>query len=431
MKKYINSWGIYENQHTSIDFPNSIEDLKHSIIKRNNFLSYGMGRSYGDVCLNRDGRLISSENLSNIIDFNISDGLISCHAGMTLKNLQEYVMKDGWMLPVVPGSQFISIGGAIANDVHGKNHLTEGSFGNHIEELTLLKSDGNIVICSPHTNKNLFIATIGGIGLTGIILTTKIKLKPLKGKHIQVNYKSFNHLENYNDLIETYKDYEFFVCWVNCKKEKKFNGSMQIGKFCQNSSTQLPKNPTVYKTMPRIKLINKSSKLFFNYLYAKRQNFLNEKTIVDNFQNFLHPLDKIHNWNRLYGKKGFFQFQCQLLSENWVSVLKKIFIVINQSSQIPFLPVIKSFSKKSIGILSFPRKGITFSVDFENNGLESINLIRSLNDLTINEGGRIYLAKDALMSSKNFKDSYPLYEKFKAYRDPKISSNMSRRLMGF
>jgi hypothetical protein len=431
VKKYINSWGIYENQHSSINFPNSLEDLKHSIVKRNNFLSYGMGRSYGDVCLNTDGRLISSKNLSNVIDFNILDGLISCYAGMTLKNLQEYAMKDGWMLPVVPGSQFISIGGAIANDVHGKNHLAEGSFGNHIKEITLLKSDGNIAICSHHTNKDLFIATIGGIGLTGVILSTKIQLKPLKGKHIQVKYKSFNCLENYNDLIEKYKDYEFFVSWVNCKKEKKFNGSMQIGKFCQNPSTHVPKNLTIYKTMPRLKLINKRSKIFFNYLYSKRQNFLNEKTIVDYFQNFLHPLDKIHSWNRLYGKKGFFQFQCQLLSENWISVLKKIFIVINQSNQIPFLPVIKSFSKKSIGILSFPKEGITFSVDFENNGLESINLIRSLNDLTINEGGRIYLAKDALMSKKNFEDSYPLYEKFQAYRDPKISSNMSRRLMDF
>ena len=182
MKKNINSWGVYQDYLSDIKFPNSVDDLKNIITNNSKFSSYGIGKSYGDVCLNNEGCLISINNLSKIIDLNVSEGIVNCQAGIILKNLQDYVIEHGWMLPVVPGSQYISIGGAIANDVHGKNHLIEGSFGNHILELNLIRSDGQITNCSLSKNVDLFLATLGGIGLTGIILSVKIKLKPIRKK---------------------------------------------------------------------------------------------------------------------------------------------------------------------------------------------------------------------------------------------------------
>lgn len=431
LKKNTKSWGGVDQAFSKLITPSSKKEVLFELSSKKNILPFGFGKSYGDVCLSNNGSLISMRNFCDVIDFDKDKGIINCKAGISLKDIQNFVIPNGWMLPVVPGSQYISLGGAVASDVHGKNHHIFGSFGNHLSELILLRSDGSEYRCSLDENKNFFKATIGGIGLTGIILSAKIKLAPLKFKNVRIIHKNFNSLESYHELSQEFADQDYRVAWINCKLNKKFKGVMQLSSFHDFKKEIKVKN-SLKVPLPKAKFINTHTKKLFNSCYSIYYRSLESRISYDHFQNFLHPLDRVSNWNDFYGKNGFYQFQCYLSFLSWIDPLQKITNLINNSNIVPFLPVLKSFGKtEGLGLLSFPKEGITFSVDIENNGIESIKLIRKLNDICIDAGGRIYLAKDGLMSEKNFKNSYPLYQKFLKYRDPKMSSLLSRRLMGY
>ena len=431
MKSKIQSWGGVQKGKYTLSNPCSNLEIINEFSSNNNLLPFGMGKSYGDVCLNSNGKLISLSKFSKILNSDFKNGIIHCQSGITLKAIQDYIIPNGWMLPVAPGTQYISLGGAIANDVHGKNHFLNGSFGNHVSEITIQRSDESERICSIDKDEQLFRATIGGVGLTGIIVSAQLKLVRFDSFNIKVKHKNFDSLEGFKELALQNTSQDFSVSWINCKLGSKFKGVMQLGSYYKSEETIRFKK-TLNLPLPKIKLINAQSKIVFNNLYSFYNRRLKNKVIIENHQNFMHPLDRVKNWNRLYGKSGFFQFQCHLPPETFIEAMKSILKQINTSNLIPFLPVIKSFGVvKSIGLLSFPKPGITFSVDFENNGHESIKLIQELSDICVNAGGRIYLAKDCLMSEGNFRNSYPNFYKFKNYRDLKISSSMSRRLMGF
>ena len=431
MTKRIYSWGRTEGQECNLRYPSSAEEVIKIIQNGKKVLPFGKGKSYGDACLNKEGQLISLKNISKILDLDQENGEIECEAGITLKQIQDLIIPLGWILPVVAGTQFITLGGAIANDIHGKNHLAVGSFGNSIKELTLLKSDGIYRVCSNDENDGLFKATVGGAGLTGFIVSAKIKLKAIKSNLLEINYRNFNSFEDFEELLDKNSKSEYAVSWFNCREGKNFRGLMQIANHSQSNEI-IPSKKLVSLPIPSIKLINKTSKRIFSYLYYKKQSRLESLNYIDNYINFMHPLDRLHNWNKLYGNKGFYQFQCQLPPEISKEVFKVILAEINRSGEEPFLPVLKPLGEiQSLGILSFPKPGITMSVDFENKGFKTKKLFKKLTEITIDAGGRLYLAKDTLMDSKSFEKSYSNIEVFKTYRDPAISSSLSRRLMGY
>ena len=277
----------------------------------------------------------------------------------------------------------------------------------------------------------LQIATLGGVGLTGFIVSAKIKLKSIKSNLLEINYKNFDTFEGFEELLSRNSKSEYAVSWFNCKGGKNFRGLMQIANHSLGNEI-IPPKKSVTLPIPSIKLVNKTSKRIFNYLYYNKQSKLENHYHVDNFINFLHPLDRLNNWNKLYGDKGFYQFQCQLPHENSKEVFKIILAEIDKSRQEPFLPVLKPLGEiESLGILSFAKPGITVSVDFENKGSKTKKLFKKLTEITIDAGGRLYLAKDILMDPISFEKSYSNIEVFKTYRDPAISSSLSRRLMGY
>jgi hypothetical protein len=431
MYKKVYSWGRTEGQECSLRYPASVEEILKHIENGKKVLPFGKGKSYGDSCLNKDGQLISLEKISKMLNFDQEKGEIECEAGIILKRIQDLIMPSGWILPVVPGTQFITLGGAISNDVHGKNHLVMGSFGNSIKELSLLRSNGTIKVCSNEKNNELFRATIGGVGLTGFILSAKIKLKAIKSNLLEINYKKFYSYENFEELCNQDPNSEYVVSWLNCREGRNFRGLMKIANHSA-SNEDIKIKPSLRLPVPSIRFINRTSKKIFSYIYYQKQKQLVNLKQIDNYTNFMYPLDRVNNWNKLYGNKGFYQFQCHLPSESSRETFEVILSEINQSGEEPFLAVLKPFGEiRSLGMLSFPKPGVTFSVDFGNNGFITRKLFQKLTDITIDAGGRLYLAKDNMMDLKSFEKSYSSIEDFSKYRDPAISSSLSRRLMGY
>lgn len=432
MKKKIESWGGTLNSISEFKCPSSSEEILKSIDPSLKVLPYGLGKSYGDTCLNSSGQIFSLKNISSVIDFDEERGIIDCQAGISLEKIQTLIMPKGWILPVISGTKFITLGGAIANDIHGKNHNLEGSFGNFIQEISLLKTDGILLRANSKQNSELFKATIGGIGLTGFIISAKIKLKKIKNNLLDINKKIFFSYDHFQELISLKSNSDYIVSSINCKLDNKFRGVLQFASHSEATFKKIKTKKTLNVPLPKVKIVNKTTKTIFNYFYFNRKFKFTKSNSVDTFENFTHPLDRIKNWNKFYGSKGFYQFQCRLPHYSASNTLRKILLEINKTNQVPFLPVLKVLKvSKKIGHLSFSEEGITFSVDFENRGKDTIKLYKKLSRLIVEAGGRLYLAKDCLMSKKDFEESYPEVRNFDLQRDKGISSSMSKRLLGY
>jgi FAD/FMN-containing dehydrogenase len=434
------SWGrTLKEKHKVIDLSSNCEILE-SILSEDKAISYGMGKSYGDVCLNPNGVLFKTRKYDNFISFDETTGVLHCEAGLLLSEIQELMQKRGWILPVTPGTQLITVGGAIASDVHGKNHHVLGTFGHHLESLKLLRTSGEVLECSPNQNKELFYATIGGCGLTGIILEAKIKLKKVETPWVLTENIAYQNIDEFIELSEQSKnDWEYIVSWADCVS------AMGRGIFMRGRSLKYDEYLALKKELkvinksqkkmkmffnPPFSLINKITLKIFNQLYYNKNSFFNKKSIT-HFEKFLYPLDSIYEWNRIYGNNGFFQYQCVVPLENGKETMKLILREISKTGFGSFLAVLKVFGEiKSLGMLSFPRPGITLALDFPNFGEKTLNLFRRLDSIVEEAGGCLYLAKDACMSKEFFQKSYPQYQEFLKYKDPNLSSSLSRRLMG-
>jgi len=425
-----NSWGnISSPNHQSKDL-DSKDVAQNTISNHSNGIVYGMGRSYGDVCLNQDGLLWKSKKLNRLISFDEKLGILECESGMTLKSIQDLVIPKGWMLPVSPGTQFVTVGGAIANDIHGKNHHQAGTFGNHITEILLLRSDSDPILCGPNKNKNWFQATIGGIGLTGIIFSCKIQLKKINGSWLEAESIPFQGLDKFFELTkESDSDWEYTAAWIDCLYKKEIRGIFERGKHVRKNK-KFKKFQISFPFTPPFSLVNELTISIFNPIYFFLKSFFSGKRTI-HYSKFLHPLDNIHNWNRMYGTRGFYQFQCVIPHESSKETLKKMLDLITELKMGSFLAVLKSFSNfKPVGLLSFSEPGITFAMDFPNKGNKTELLFHELEKIVIHSGGKIYLAKDMLMSKESFEASYKSLDSFTTFRDPNISSQMSKRLFG-
>lgn len=398
-------------------------------------LPYGLGRSYGDSCLNEAGVLLDITGMNRFIAFDRQAGRLRCEAGISLAEILDLIVPEGWFLPVTPGTKFVTIGGAIASDVHGKNHHCEGTFGRYVERFELLRSDGERRICSEKENVDLYRATIGGLGLTGLILWADIRLKPVQTPFIDVENIRFRNLgEFFRFSAESNEHFTYTVSWIDSTSggSRLGRGIFMRGNHVSADEVTVAKTPQQRQVTFPIEapsfLLNYWSIRLFNQLYYVRQLKQIQQSVVY-YDPFFYPLDAIQHWNRMYGKRGFFQYQFVLPFSDGHAAITEILERITRSKMASFLAVLKTFGDlPSPGLLSFPRPGVTLALDFPNYGERLLQLFTELDRIVASAGGAIYPAKDARMSPEMFAASFPQWREFSKYIDPQFSSSFWRRV---
>jgi len=429
------SWGNYPTAaHRKVLRPTWMDEITIGLLRENApLLAHGMGRSYGDSCLNDGGTLMDMRGLDRILHFDPERGTILCEAGVSLGEILLVAVPRGWFLPVTPGTKMVTIAGAIANDVHGKNHHVEGTMGCHVERFELVRSTGEQLLCSPDENPELFAATIGGLGLTGIILWAELRLKRIASSQIEMETDPFS---TFDDFIQLSSDgegrkFEYTVGWLDCLSGRKTRGIFMRGNHA--AAGELRTHPrsshlTVPFMLPGFTL-NRLSIWGFNTLYYAAGRMKSGDRQV-HYDPFFYPLDKINNWNRIYGKGGFTQYQC-VVPVSEAAVFQEILERIARAGQGSFLSVVKKFgSVQSPGMMSFPRPGLTLALDFPFRGEKTLKLFAMLDELVLAAKGALYPAKDPRMSREMFRASYPRLEEFRKYVDPALSSSFWRRVAG-
>jgi FAD/FMN-containing dehydrogenase len=431
MKRY-ESWGRYPTAKQDVE----IVRWRHQPLPTQKpMLAYGQGKSYGDACLNDQGILLDTSSLNHFISFDADKGMLTCESGVTLAEILQLISPHGWFLPVTPGLKFITVGGAIANDVHGKNHLTAGSFGHYLKEFELARSDGSRLLCSPIQNTELFNTTIGGIGLTGLITWAKFSLKKISSVYLTSEQIVTKNLDEVIDLFAQSKDtYEYTIASIDSSAQAKKIG---CGYFLRgNHQEASPVNlldvfhkpkVTIPAPLP-VSLLNSLTITAFNRFYYHRQT-TKEKKMRLHYDTFFYPQDIVGNWNYFYGPPGFIQYQCQVPTQNAKQTLSEIFTTFQKAGFASPLTTLKMLgSKPSLGHLSFPQAGFTLALDFPNTGEKLLRTLNTLDTIVQKVGGRTYLAKDARMSPSMFKASYPTWQKIVPHIDPAFSSNLWRRI---
>ncbi len=432
------SWGRIAGSEQNVVHVDWMSEAAPSILenKDRTMLAHGLGRSYGDVCLNDQGVVLSTKSLNKFISFDRLSGVLHCEAGVSIADILKVCLPAGWFPPVTAGTKFVTLGGAIANDIHGKNHHIAGTFGRHILSFELMRTNGEMITCSPTQNTDLFKATIGGLGLTGFITRVTLQLKKVTTDRIEVETIKVKNLDDFfakSSGSDT--DFEYTVTWIDCLSTGASlgRGLLMRGKHFESAdktslqpSTNKSLNVSVPVDMPNF-LLNGTNMRLFNAAYYNRMQG-DEKKTLSKIDPFFYPLDAIKQWNRLYGKRGFFQFQF-VVPKTAQDTVARILEKTSSQGMGSFLVVLKEFGAiDSPGLLSFPMPGFTMTLDFANQGESTKNFIRSLEDMVLKVGGRIYPAKDALMSQETFMQGYSKLEEFKRYVDPGFSSNFWRRM---
>ena len=427
------SWGRYPRGEQTIKPLFWSSDFSGALNAEGSILPVGLGRSYGDVCLNHGNTLLLTPALDRLLNFDGERGVLRCEAGVSLAEILEFAVPRGWFLPVTPGTKFVTVGGAIANDVHGKNHHVAGTFGRHVLRFELQRSDGSVCTCSPTENADMFSATISGLGLTGFIRWAEIQLKRIVSRKIRYEGTKFRGLEEFLDLSEANLHREYTVSWVDCVSQghNAERGIFMCGDHDEEPGT-LANRKVKAKSFP-IELpsfaLNRNTVGVFNSLYFHKQARKTVAKRVD-YEPFFYPLDAVLHWNRMYGKEGLLQFQCVVPYANGLGALRVILKTIADSGLASFLAVLKVCGDvESPGMMSFPKAGITLALDFPMRAEKSCALVDRLNTMTLEAGGRIYPAKDARMTGEQFRSFYPKWREFSAYVDAKFSSSFWRRVM--
>jgi len=426
------SWGRYpKTAHHRVHKP-AWNDQVPEILRAaapGSLLPYGLGRSYGDSCLNDSRELIDCRRLNRILGFDESTGMLRCESGVSLSDILGVFLPKGWFLPVTPGTRFVTLGGAIANDVHGKNHHRAGTFGAHVRQIGLHRSNDGLVICNSEANSDMLQATIGGLGLTGVIAWADIQLKHVAGPWIDAESIPFQSLNTFLELSrESGGHFEYTVAWLDCFAGKNprgifFRGNHSVERGKEFHPKRGPKLPFALPAW----MLNRYSVRAFNTAYYKIHAARKGAAVVS-YDSFFYPLDSIGQWNLLYGKQGFVQYQCVIPEAN-VEAVEELLDRIARSGMGSFLGVLKQFgSAPPAGMLSFPRPGLTIALDFAMRGEPTLQLLRSLDQIVQQSGGALYPAKDARMSPALFEASFPRWRSFVPYIDPKMSSSFWRRV---
>jgi len=386
-------------------------------------LPYGLGRSYGDSCLNNGHTLLDTARMDHFRRFDAESGVIECEAGTSLDAILRAAVPRGWFLPVTPGTKFVTVGGCIANDVHGKNHHRAGTFGRHVRSLELLRSDGSRLRCSPTENADLFSATIGGLGLTGLIVSAEIALRKIESPMIRAERIPFHSLDEFDELSRASDaTHDYSVAWFDSFGGREPRGIFFRGNHAESGNEHRNREPQRLPIRLFSPFLMPLTVRLFNETYFRANKHPHPQTI--DFDPFFYPLDAVSNWNAIYGSKGFLQYQF-VMPGSVAEVLERV----GKSRMASFLTVIKKFGTlTSPGMMSFPRAGTTVCFDFAEGSPRLKPLLEELDRIVLDGGGAIYPAKDSRMSPETFRRSFPQFEAFAKFVDPRFSSSFWRRV---
>ncbi len=437
----LSGWGNIPANTSKVVYPRTIQDVKGTLTL-DKLLPRGLGRSYADQATNLNRSIVKMEKLNRFISFDQEKGILECEAGANLEDIIQYLAPRGWFPMITPGTKYITIGGAIANDVHGKAHHADGSFVNCVYDFTIMLADGRILKASREENSDLFWANFGGLGLLGTILTARIQLRKIETTYFVQKAVAAKNLDAMLDAIdESDKDYSSSVAWLDSMAK---GASLGRGVLTMGNHAKLADLPANLKADP-LKLGKKAKLSVPFYLPSFSLNTLSVKVLntalyimqkggkpIAHYDKFFYPLDMINNWNRGYGKRGFIQYQFVIPMENGRENIRKILTEITKSNCVPFLNVLKKFGKGQGGLLSFPFEGYTFAIDFPiKDQLKPFT--QKLDQMVLSMGGRIYLGKDAYLDEATFKAMYPQYKEWleikRKYDSNNVfSSDLSRRI---
>ena len=437
--RQVNNWGMYPVVQARMHAFRTVSELTDFVHKTPSFITRGSGLSYGDASL--APVILSTLKFNKVLAFDRERGIIRCESGVTLGELLKVVVPAGWFLPVVPGTKYITVGGAVAADVHGKNHHKDGSFTRYVSSLNVMVQSGKVVSCSREENKEIFHSTCGGMGLTGIILEAEISLKKVNTAYIVQKNIMAPNLRALTSLLKEHDSSTFSVAWVDClaRGSKMGRGVLMLGEYAQvddldQKDREFPLKVhkkarlSVPVVMPSF-LLNSFTVGVFNELFYQKYNLSAKETAV-HYDKFFFPLDFIGKWNKLYGKRGFLQYQFVIPFEQGDENLAEILGQITKSRLASFLSVLKLLGPGE-HTLSFPMPGYTLALDFPVTD-KLFSLLDELDKIVAACGGRIYLAKDSRMKLQTFVDGYPQAVTFRKQVEDsngvKFGSMLSERL---
>tara|TARA_B100000575_G_C23139184_1_gene662501 strand:+ start:1523 stop:2824 length:1302 start_codon:yes stop_codon:yes gene_type:complete len=431
MKKIkLNSWGKFTNIDASQYDWKNIQELKSIITSNKSFIPSGNYRSYGDSAFSNN--TINCRTNNNVILFDKSKGFLKVEAGITLSEILSTIIPYGWFLGVTPGTKYSTLGGAIASDVHGKNHHINGCFSEYVLDVDLMLPSGSMINLTKEDE--LFKATCGGMGLTGVIVSATLRLVKIKSTNIdQTTIKTASLMETFN-IFEELADETYSVAWFDSFSNGDTFGRsiIQIGNFSTDGNLEF-KDQSI-KFIPFKLFSFFFNKYFIRVFNAIFYNLTSSKKVKSkvHFTKFFYPLDKFYDWNKIYGKNGFIQYQFILPLNKSYEGIKEIFSVIQKKNIYPYLAVLKLYGEKNDNYISFPIRGYSLALDFKRND-ETLDMIKNLDALVVKSGGRVYLTKDAQINESSFKKMYPESEKFISIRkkydlDKKMKSSQSMRI---
>lgn len=418
--KRVSNWGNYPRVEANFYEFEDVETLRSLLAQVDNVIPRGNGRCYGDQAL--APQIISTLKYNKFLSFDAQQGMLHCQSGVKLSEVLDVVVPRGWFLPVTPGTKLITVGGAIASDVHGKSQHKAGNFSDHLLEIELMLGDGSLVTCSKHENPDLFWTTCGGNGLTGVILSAKLRLIPVETAYIAQDSIKAENLDQMMDLFEESESWTYSVAWIDCLAggQSLGRGFIMRGEHAKVAALQTDaqrRNPL--RPAPKLKLnvpiyfpgfsLNKLSVKLFNEILYRRHPAGMVKTIED-YDTFFYPLDSILNWNRIYGKRGFTQYQFILPKTESRVGLVRILDKIRERGIVPFLAVLKLYDRQN-SYLPFAMKGYSMALDFPITD-RLFGFLDELDQIVLEHGGRLYLTKDVRMNRDMFQRSYPEADRF-------------------
>ena len=436
----LSGWGRYPEHEAELERPERYAGQRPDAPP---MIARGQGRGYGDAALNQDGHVLLTERINRLLEFDVERGIRRAEAGITLAEILEVIVPQGWFLPVTPGTRFVSLGGCVAADVHGKNHHHDGSFGEHVLAIELLLADGSSRTCSAAENADLFWATVGGMGLTGIIGEVSLRLMPVPSAYMRVQNHAAGNLDQLFSLMQDASlDDRYAVAWID-----SMAGGSALGRgilMCGHHALpdELPDGTPPFfvkrerqRSMPlsfpswtlNSLTISAFNSRYYSVERGKREPYLS------GYNPYFYPLDSIGHWNRMYGKRGFVQYQCVIPEANAFDGISEVLLELADSGCPSFLAVLKRLGKQDGGMLSFPMEGFTLALDLPIRDESLFAALERLDGIVLRYGGRVYLAKDARLSAKAFHAMYPRYEEWLRVKravdpDSRFSSSLARRL---
>jgi FAD/FMN-containing dehydrogenase len=442
----LNGWGNTTPALCRVLRPERGRDLRAIVAldgDNRGLIARGLGRSYGDSALNDGGRVVLDQKLDRLIGFDPEAGVLECEAGVSLGELIDVFLPRGFFPSVVPGTKFVTVGGAIAADIHGKNHHVDGTFGNFVESIELLTGTGEILTCSREQNADAFWATVGGMGLTGLILSARLRLRRVESAYLHVDYHKARNLDHALELFgQGDREFRYSVAWIDClaKGEALGRSVLMRGDHAPADDLPGPLRASPLTIRPKRKksipfnfpgfVLNPLSIKAFNALYYSRHK--DGRKLVD-FDTYFFPLDGIFHWNRMYGRRGFIQYQALFPTSTAREGMIELLEAIAKSRMASFLAVLKTTGPANEGLLSFPKPGLTLALDLPNSGRKLRELVGRLDEILLKHDGRLYLAKDATMSRETFERMYDRAGEFRRIKmcldtRGRFASTQARRL---